>query len=875
MPLTSGTRLGPYEILSALGAGGMGEVYLARDTRLERKVAIKVLRADKVADSERKRRFIHEARAASALSHPNIVVLYDIATDRGIDYIVMEYLPGKPLDRLGDSKPASLMQATGYVAQLASALAAAYAVGVVHRDIKPGNIMVMANSRVKLLDFGLSKLTDGPASSEDETRTALTIENAIIGTVAYMSPEQAGGRFIDHRSDIFSLGVVLYELISGKRPFRGSSPIETMHAIIHEPYPPAEIGTPELAEILAKALAKDPADRYQHAGDFALDLRRLQHTFERGTLPSSSPSSHPATQRPRILLWSAVVLLLLVIAASWFVLRRQRTPVNPLEGAAFTRLTDFPGSELAAEISFDGKFVAFISDRDGPFDLFLTQVGSGRFQNLTHNKQSELLELTRSTGFSGDGSEVWYRFGPVAGNRMIGVVPIFGGERRPLVQGVSVAWSPDGSRIVYHKGVPPGDPMFVADHTGANARQIFIDPKPGGHCHFPVWSQDGKWIYFVRGNLATLEMDVWRISPEGGQPEQLTHLSTDINYLAPLDGHTLLFTATDGDGSGPWLWALDLADKSSRRVSFGLERYLSVSASLDGTRVVATVSNPSASLWSLPILDRPADEHDAKLYPLPTVRALAPRFGGGSLFYLSALGGGDGLWRYRDNQAMEIWKGANGVLLKPAAISADGKRVAISLRREGKITLNVMSDDGLNITPLAERIDVRGTASWSPDGRWIVTGGQDAHGPGLFKIPVDGGDPVRLVNTAAFNPVWSPDGNLIVYCGAVVGRAQPLRSVRPDGTGVELPNIDVRDDGVRYRFLPSGKGLVYMDGLNRRLDFALLDLGTLKTRQLSQLKDPSAMKTFDIAPDGKTIVFDRIRENSDVVLIDLPAKHPK
>jgi dipeptidyl aminopeptidase/acylaminoacyl peptidase len=320
---------------------------------------------------------------------------------------------------------------------------------------------------------------------------------------------------------------------------------------------------------------------------------------------------------------------------------------------------------------------------------------------------------------------------------------------------------------------------------------------------------------------------------------------------------------------------LNVDSKTSRRVLVGLEQYLSVAASADGRRAVATVANPSASLWKVPIADRPIGEDQVQRYTLPNVRALAPRLGGTSLFFLSSLSGGDGLWRYRDNQALELWKGSDGPLLAPAAISGDGKKVAITVRRQGKIRLSLMGDDGANLTALAESLDARGSAAWSPDGQWIAIGGEDGMGPGLFKIPVDGGPPVRLTKTVSTNPVWSPDNNLIVYGGPPVGANQRLRGVRPDGTPVDMPDIGVRTEGERFRFLPDGKGLVYMDGQQRRMDFALLDLATMKTRPLTHLTDRAAMRTFDITPDGKQIVFDRLRENSDIVLIDFPSEASK
>jgi Tol biopolymer transport system component len=331
----------------------------------------------------------------------------------------------------------------------------------------------------------------------------------------------------------------------------------------------------------------------------------------------------------------------------------------------------------------------------------------------------------------------------------------------------------------------------------------------------------------------------------------------------------VFYVAHDADGSGPWLWAFDLKRRDSQRASVGLERYTSVEASADGHKLVATISNPVAGLWTVPILDRPAEEHDVKPLAVPTVRALAPRFSGSSLFYLSSLGAGDGLWRLRDGQTTEIWKGADGLLETPA-VSPDGSRVAIVLRRIAKRQLHVLSADGAELQPIAEEINVQGTSCWSPDGRWIVTGGSDATGPGLFKIPLEGGSLVRLVSGPALNPVWSPDGSLIVYAGTNVSTFAPLLAVRPDGTSVQLPQISVRRLGERVRFLPDGKSLIYMQGLLASQDFWLLDLASMKSRPLTRLQNRAAMRTFDVTSDGKQIVFDRLRENSQVVMIDLP-----
>src|SRR6202521_4046945 len=274
MAILPGTRLGPYEILSAIGAGGMGEVFSATDTRLHRTVAIKILPHDKLADPERKRRFLQEARAASALNHPNIVTLYDIANDHGVDYLVMEYVPGKSLGKLITPPGLPLADALNYAQQIASALAAAHAAGIVHRDIKPANVVVTPEGQVKILDFGLAKLEEPRVDAQSETRTmepALTEAGVVMGTVAYMSPEQARAEEVDARTDLFSFGTVLYEMATGRRAFSKK---------LDWAMPPTDALQPELRHIVLKLLEADRELRYQTAADVTADLKRLQRTLE-------------------------------------------------------------------------------------------------------------------------------------------------------------------------------------------------------------------------------------------------------------------------------------------------------------------------------------------------------------------------------------------------------------------------------------------------------------------------------------------------------------------------------------------------------------------------------------------------------------------
>jgi len=863
MALTSGTKLGPYEIVSPVGAGGMGEVYRARDTRLGRDVAIKVLPEALAHDADRLRRFEQEARTIAALNHPNILGIHDIGVHGGAPFLVSEFLEGQTLREKLASGPLPVRRAIEYALGIAQGLAAAHEKGIVHRDLKPENVFVTCDGRIKVLDFGLAKLV----RPEEMHETTVTLSNPtlpgmVMGTVGYMSPEQVRGEPIDPRSDIFSFGAVLYEMLTGKRAFKRETSAETMTAILRdEPQALNDTGwqgPPELQRILARCLEKNVERRFQSASDLAFALESLSGT--------SAAKKVPQPKSSRAWLPWAIAAALLVGTAVWEMARPAIAPANPLEKAHFTRVTHFKSVEAA--ISPDGRFVAFVSDHDGPFDVWLTQVGTGRLINLTQGNAGPLPGPVRSVGFSGDGSEIWIGGGDVG--MRLRLMLLTGGTPRNFLgeQTVNLAWSPDGERIVYHTFVN-GDPMFVADRSGANARQIFGN-QPGLHNHFPAWSPDGRWIYFSHGTPATGEMDLWRIDPAGRSPERLTQINTDVAYPTPVGDRTVFYVARDEDGSGPWLWAFDLKRRDSRRVSVGLEQYTSVQASADGRKLVATISNPVEGLWTVPILDHVAEERDVKPFTVPTERALAPRFGGSSLFYLSSLGTGDGLWRLRDGQVTEIWKGADGALRETPAVSPDGGHVAIVLRRNGKRQLDVLSSDGAELQPIAEGMVPQGSSCWSPDGKWIVTGGSDATGPGLFKIPLDGGSPVRLAAGQALNPVWSPDGSLIVYAGTNVRTFSPLLAVRPDGTSVKLPDIILRRLGERVRFLPDGKSLIYMGGLLVSQDFWLLDLASMKSRLLTRLQNRAAMRTFDVTGDGKQIVFDRLRENSQVVMIDLP-----
>jgi Tol biopolymer transport system component len=887
----TGQWIGGYHLQTLLGAGGMGEVYLSHDRTLGRDVAIKVLPRAFTNDADRVARLEREARVLAALNHPNICAIYSIEEADAIRFLVLELVDGETLaEKLADlSGGLSLREVVNIARQIAEALEAAHEKGIIHRDLKPANIKITPGGVVKVLDFGLAKAIRGNGSKPDLINVSVVTQNGqsegiLMGTAAYMSPEQARGLSLDNRTDIWAFGCVLYEMLTGRVTFTGDTVSDTIAKILErEPdwsaLPPA---TPaHIRRLLLRCFAKDPKQRLRDVGDARIEIDAMQGAVAE----IAEITLAPARTYKKWLPWVAVV----AIAAGFVAWELGRSPLaleNPLTNATFSRLTNWDGTEGDAEISPDGRFVVFLADRAGQFDVWRTQVGTGDFVNLTADVASLAApgNLIRNLGFSGDGAEIWFSPAEARAQKPSGseppkteaklLVPLIGGTLRAFLgeRSESPSWSPDGTRLAYFIN-RTGDPVFVADRTGADGRQISGDQQEGMHNHNPVWSADSQWIYFVHGRDPTRELDIRRVRPTGGSSEVLTQ-QNGVRLLAPIDERTLLYVARADDESGPWLWALDVTSKVKQRVTVGLEQYTSVAASADGRRLVATVANPTANLSQVALLDdRIAEEQDVQLYPLPTVRALAPRFSNTSLFYLSNRRTGNGLWRWQDGKASEVSRGEGMAWSEPVAVSRDGNRVAVVVRREGQRHLAIMAADGTNSKTLAPSINIQGAAGqgaadWSPDGTWIAAGGSDASGSALFKIPVDGGPAVRLTALGqAVNPVWSPDGDLIVYSGPLVAGESMLLGVRPNGVPVELGHVRTRQGA--YRFLPDGSGLVFLP-VSGSAAFWLLDLATKKTRPLTRLSDKGKLQTFDITPDGKQIVFDRSRENSHVVVIDLP-----
>ncbi|HKA18136.1 MAG TPA: protein kinase [Blastocatellia bacterium] len=890
---TAGDHIAHYDILAQIGSGGMGEVYLAQDNRLGRRVALKLLPAAFSHDRDRLRRFEQEARAAGMLNHPNVLTIHDIGAHEDSPYIVSELLTGETLrERL--RRPLPLRSVVDYALQVARGLAAAHEVGIVHRDLKPENLFVTKDGRVKILDFGLAKLKPASAGINTDVSTRLqgTAPGVVMGTVGYMSPEQVRAEEVDHRSDIFAFGAILYEMLAGRRAFEGDSAVEVLNAILKEEPPeisePKREVPPALVRVVRHCLEKSREDRFQSMADLAFHLEALPAAAHRE--PSAAERTRP---RDRGRLWVAVTAAVIALVAAaitiWRVRWSDEVWENPLANAHIERVTDFPGMETSAAMSSDGKFIVFVSDRDGPFDVWLNQVGSGALVNLTKGRFSQpqdklnigITADSPSVGFSADASHVWLRLSriPETGQGIfepwaIFLMPTVGGAPRPFIdKAVHAAWSPDGQRIAYHGGTP-GDPTFISDRYGSNPRQIFVE-KLGIHCHHHVWSPDGRYLYFVRG-FPPGDMDVWRILADGGEAERLTHHNSTVGYPAFLDNRTLIYSATAEDGSGFCLYAIDVERRIPHRVTFGMDQYMSVSSAVgpDGraNRLAATVANPIGELWAVPISNQMVDESGMERFPVPVTRAIAPRFGPHYVVFLSSKGGAQSLWKAQGQETVELWPGREGGVMAAPALSPDGQRICFPIRQQGRNVLYVMNADGTNARPLAASLDVRNAPSWSPDGKFIAVAAYEGDGSRVFKVPVDDGAPVRLVDEFSNWPVWSPDGSLILYAEPLEGPGYAVKAMTPEQQPHPLPEIIVARGGDRYRFLPGGRQLVVLLGGNLQQNFWLVDLVTGQRRQLTNLKPGYSIGSFEVSPDGRQIIFDRVRQNSDIVLIDLARK---
>jgi Tol biopolymer transport system component len=554
---------------------------------------------------------------------------------------------------------------------------------------------------------------------------------------------------------------------------------------------------------------------------------------------------------------------------------------NPIANARFQTVTDFDGVEQAAAVSRDGHFVAFLSDRDGQINVWVTQAGSGEFHNLTHGSVGELVNPSiRNLGFSPDGSLVtfWVRKpdGSSGGNIGVWAVPTLGGEPRPYLEGVAeYDWSPDGSRLAYHTP-GPGDPLFVSDGgVRSDGRPIFTAPS-GLHSHFPLWAPDAAYLYFVQGELPD-RLDIWRIRPWGGVAERITSHSGRVSYPVLLDRRTLMYLASDPDGSGPWLYSMDVERRIPHRLTSGFDRYTSLAASADGRRLVATLATPKRTLWRLRVDDagtkvsaQAAQVSAAEPVSLTTSTGFSPRLGQDYLLYVSANGAEESIWKLANGSSAELWHGEGAQVFGGPAISPDGRFVAFSVRQHGRTLLYVMQVDGTNARIVADSLDLQGSPAWAPDGRSITSAADDHGVPHLFRVPLDGRPPTPFVGEYSVDPAWAPDGRFVVYSGADIGTTFSVKAAGAEGAPHPLPALTLTRGARHLAFLPGGRALLLLRGEIQHKNLWLIDLETGAERQLTNVAPEFDIRDFDVSPDGREVVLERVQERSNVVLMDLP-----
>jgi Tol biopolymer transport system component len=603
----------------------------------------------------------------------------------------------------------------------------------------------------------------------------------------------------------------------------------------------------------------------------------VEPDVEPEAITSTQPSPLPAPHRPRWGIWLAIAAgAVLAAVVGWQLQKPETSPEDPLADARFLRLTDFDGIEQAAAVSRDGRFVAFLSDRDGPMDVWVTQVGMGQFYNLTRGGVRELVNPSvRALGFSPDGTLVtfWTRRpdGSKQGAISVWAVPVLGGQPRPYLEGAAeFDWSGDAESLVYHTA-GPGDPMYVRDSARpSQAREIFSAP-PGLHSHFLVWSPDHAFIYFVQGSVPD-RMDIWRIRPTGGTPERITNHDSLVSHPVFLDSRTLLYLASEPDGSGPWVYSLDVERRIPRRASSGIDRYTSLASSADGRRLVVTLASPKGTLWRLPISGARAEMSLARRIPLTTGNGSSPRLGAGYLLYVSSKGTGDSIWKLQGDMASEVWSAPDARIVGGPAVARDGRRIAFSIRQNGQTLLYVANADGTDARIVRKSFELQGAPAWTPDGQAITVAAIIGGIPRLFNVPLDGRSPAPLVQEYSVDPVWSPDGELVAFSGPDIGTTFEVKATSADGSPYHLPRLTLTRGARHLSFVPGRRSLLMLRGEIRHKNLWVIDLETGTEHQLTDLAPDFTVRDFDISPDGREIVLEQVQEHSDIVLLEVPGR---
>jgi len=858
-----------YKIISKLGEGGMGVVYKAEDTKIKREVAIKFLPRQIAASDEERERFKIEAQAAGALNHNNIATIYAIEESDDETFIVMEYIKGQELKDKIEAGPLPIDDTLNIEIQIAQGLQIAHEAGVVHRDIKSSNIMLTERGDVKIMDFGLAKFGD---------HTKLTKEGTTLGTVAYMSPEQAKGDDVDQRSDIFSLGVLLYEMLTGQLPFKGDYDQAVTYSILNEepePITGLRTGIPlELERIVGKCLEKDASDRYQHGDELLVDLRQCQ----KSALNAHSSVAQAVTSRKGYASWAlfAAAILLMVLVYSLFL---NRSGSKEIILGRTKQVTNQSGLELYPTISPDGSMIAYSAGAIGKMHIYVRQIAAGRSIDLT----DDIPGNHRWPQWSPDGTHIAYQSGG-----MIYVLPTLGGIPKRMIENARfTVWSPDGQYFAYVHGTETTGTISIKSVERSESRRIADAYLP----HSLSWSRDGKWIAFVSGNddfviggssIGNIApSSIWVVSARGGEPAVVT--DNEYFNVSPVwspDGKSLLYISNQGGNLD--VFQLPIGDSATpsgppMRLTTGLNAH-SISISSNGENLAYSVFTKHANIWSIPI-PKEGSISISEAQPVTTgnqeIEGIDVSLDGQWIVFDSNLSGNQDIYKMRigDGEPEQMTSHASNDFLP--AWSPDGQEIAFYSFRNGNRDVFVMSADGGSLQQLTKDPAQERYPDWAPDGKQIVFYSDKTGRQELYLISkknrLNWGEPRQLTFDGGMHGKWSPDGQLIVY----VNNRRSLWVVSSNGGDPQLLFLSTdraQTPAPEYPAWSSDGKMIYYkayDAEGRSSFWAIPVIGG-KTKSLVRFDDPyrrSSRKEF--ATDGKRLFFTMGSVESDIWVMDL------